>query len=77
MSVVVELMSDHRDDTTDGLCAIEPHSVLWSQTDLSNTEHTIMASMWANGRSVVMDAFMYMFPLSMDSATYNLYTGTP
>ena len=63
MSVVVGLMSDIRNDTIDGLLAIEPYSVLWSQTDLSNTEHTVMASMWASGGSVVVDAFMCVSPL--------------
>jgi hypothetical protein len=36
----------------------EPATVLWSLTGLTNTQHTLVASMWDEGIYVVMDALM-------------------
>jgi hypothetical protein len=36
----------------------EPATVLWSLTGLTNTQHTVVASMWDEGIYVVMDALM-------------------
>jgi len=33
--------------------------VLWGRTGLSNTEHTLVASLVTGGRYIVVDAFMY------------------
>jgi hypothetical protein len=37
----------------------EPYRVLWGQDGLSNTSHTLVASMWVEGTYVIVDALMY------------------
>jgi len=50
-------MTDSQTGTV-GQSENEPAQVLWGLTGLSNTPHTFVASMWANGTFVVMNALM-------------------